>query len=139
MTELENGYQTFVYFYHFQTQDCNWRRGKTSVKRKRRALSDTNDENDEFEPDVDDIEFNESILTKTNLTTTKKNDSLSDNISLFQAIHVLQSKEDEDDQNKSEDDTKAGNISISGSRTNFCILLVNTFVTYFILSYFQNT
>ena len=115
----ENGYQTFAYFYLFQTQDCNWRRGKTSVKRKRRALSDTNDENDEFEPDVDDIEFNESILTKTNLTTTKKNDSLSDNISLFQAIHVLQSKEDENDKDDSEDDTKAGKYSISEFHTNF--------------------
>ena len=74
---------------------------------------------------MDDIEFNESIVTKANFTTTKKNDSLSDNISLFQAIHVLQSKEDEDDKDDSEDDTKAGKYSISEFHTNFCVVQFN--------------
>ena len=46
-------------FYCFQTQDCNWRRAKTSVKRRRRALSEANDNDEEFEPDVDDLEYDE--------------------------------------------------------------------------------
>ena len=78
------------------------------MKRRKRALSDTNDNDEGFETDVDNIDFNQSIVAQTNSTDTKKNDSLSDNISLFQAIHVLQSKEDEDDDNETKDSTKAG-------------------------------
>ena len=80
------------------------------MKRRKRALSGTNDDDEGFETDVDNIDFNQSIVTQTNSTDSKKNDSLSDNISLFQAIHVLQSKEDEDDDDETKDSTKAGKI-----------------------------
>ena len=69
---------------------------------------------------MEDLEYNESLLAQTNVTSTKKNDSLSDNISLFQAIHVLQSKdEDEDDNEENEDGTKAGIIFVNELQTLF--------------------
>ena len=90
---------------------------------------------------MEDLEYNESLLAQTNVTSTKKNDSLSDNISLFQAIHVLQSKdEDEDDNEENEDGTKAGIIFVNELQTLFqlvYILLIhsqiwNIFNEYFI-------
>ena len=74
---------------------------------------------------MEDLEYNESLLAQTNVTSTKKNDSLSDNISLFQAIHVLQSKdEDEDDNEENEDGTKAGIIFVNELQTLFQLVYI---------------
>ena len=103
-----------------QTQDCNWRRAKTSVRR-RRDLSGINEngllnEDEEGMEDImgefednDENEFGEGISMSRNLTSTNTTDSLSDNISLFQAIHVLQSKEGEAE---FRNDTTAGSCII---------------------------
>ena len=93
-----------------QTQDCNWRRAKSSVKRRRRDLAgidedDLSNEEEEFERNENGAEFRENITTQKSLTRTNETDSLSDNISLFQSIHVLQSKDEDSEYN---DDTKAG-------------------------------
>ena len=77
---------------------------------------------------MDDIEFNESIVTKANFTTTKKNDSLSDNISLFQAIHVLQSKE-EDDEDENKDETKAGKFLMNKFLTESILIIIILLIT----------
>ena len=81
-------------------------------------FSDSEDESDDHEEfDVDDDfskitsdeenEFGEKLLTQGNATNKNKNDSLSENINLFQAIHVLQSKDEEEDITN---DTTAGNF-----------------------------
>ena len=61
---------------------------------------------EEFEFDDGESEFGDdfSALRMSNITNTT--DSLSDNISLFQSIHVLQSKEDDEE---TKNDTTAGN------------------------------
>ena len=64
------------------------------------------DDMEEFEFDDGESEFgdNFSAMRFSNITNTT--DSLSDNISLFQSIHVLQSKEDDEEPRN---DTTAGN------------------------------
>lgn len=57
---------------YFQTQSCNWRNPKNKSVRKRRDLIDE-----------------EEDASKT------FNETLSESVSLFQAIHVLQTDEDE--------------------------------------------
>ena len=98
------------------------------MKRRKRALSGTTNDDEGFETDVDDINFNQSIVAQTNATDTKKNDSLSDNISLFQAIHVLQSKEDEDDDDETKNSTKAGKNLLVGYNDIFHILIHSFYI-----------
>ena len=64
------------------------------------------DDMEEFEFDDGEGEFGDdfSAMRFSNITNTT--DSLSDNISLFQSIHVLQSKEDDEE---TKNDTTAGN------------------------------
>ena len=62
------------------------------------------DDMEEFEFDDGEFGDNFSALRMSNITNTT--DSLSDNISLFQSIHVLQSKEDDEEPRN---DTTAGN------------------------------
>ena len=66
---------------------------------------------EEFEFDDGEGEFGDdfSAMRFSNITNTT--DSLSDNISLFQSIHVLQSKEDDEEP---KNDTTAGNDKIWG-------------------------
>ena len=84
------------------------------------GISDSEDESDDNEEfDVDDdftkitsdeeSEFGENLLTQGNATTKNKSESLSENINLFQSIHVLQSK-DNDDEEYDRKDTTAGNF-----------------------------
>ena len=79
--------------------------------------------------------MDEDLKTVGNSTNKSKNESLSDNISLFQAIHVLQSK-DNDDEDKT--DTTAGNIahSLMGIIINIYIYIY--ILLYAILYHFQN-
>ena len=64
------------------------------------------DDMEKFEFDDGEGEFGDdfSAMRFSNITNTT--DSLSDNISLFQSIHVLQSKEDDEEPRN---DTTAGN------------------------------
>ena len=63
---------TLLQFYYFQTQSCNWRNPKNkSVRKKRDLIDDEEDASKTF------------------------NETLSESVSLFQAIHVLQTDEDE--------------------------------------------
>ena len=59
-------------FIFLQTQSCNWRSPKSNQKRTRRETMELSDQ---------DLQ----VLNRT----------LSESVNLFQAIHVLQSKEDE--------------------------------------------
>jgi hypothetical protein len=79
--------------FQFQTQSCNWRSSKAvpnPTRKRRNAFDGTTDDND------DDIEEEGEISSDPQaLAMSAFNESLSDSINLFQAIHVLQSKEDE--------------------------------------------
>ena len=91
--------------YIFQTQDCNWRKFKSSVKRRRRRELSGDKETDSFNDqqaiededelnEVDEADFNEDLTMPQKTISTNNTNSLSENISLFQAIHVLQSEAD---------------------------------------------
>ena len=64
------------------------------------------DDMEEFEFDDGDSELEDSFPAVRMSNITNTTDSLSDNISLFQSIHVLQSKEDDEEP---KNDTTAGN------------------------------
>ena len=81
---------TLLQFYYFQTQSCNWRNPKNKSVRKRRDLID--EEEDE--------------ASKT------FNETLSESVSLFQAIHVLQTDEDE---LSFQNETNAGTVTLFSS------------------------
>ena len=63
-----------LFSWYFQTQNCDWR---NPSRRKRRELTE-------------DGGSNTTVVS----SSLKSNDSLSENLSLFQAIHVLQSEDD---------------------------------------------
>ena len=62
-----------IFSLYCQTQNCDWR---NPSRRKRRELT-------------------EDGSNTTVVSSVKTNDSLSENLSLFQAIHVLQSEDDD--------------------------------------------
>ena len=64
------------------------------------------DDMEEFEFDDGEGEFGDDFSAMRFSNVTNTTDSLSDNISLFQSIHVLQSKEDDEEP---KNDTTAGN------------------------------
>ena len=64
---------------------------------------------EEFEFDDGESEFDDNFSAMRSSNITNTTDSLSDNISLFQSIHVLQSKEDDEEP---KNDTTAGNENI---------------------------
>lgn len=75
--------QRYLFCYNFQTQSCDWRSPKSvGGRRKRRDLDGV---------EIDDIDETE-IDARGEAALNK---SLSESLSLFQAIHVLQTKEDE--------------------------------------------
>ena len=64
-----------IFSWYCQTQNCDWR---NPSRRKRRELTEADGSN----------------TTVVSSSSVKTNDSLSENLSLFQAIHVLQSEDD---------------------------------------------
>ena len=85
---------TLLQFYYFQTQSCNWRNPKNKSVRKKRDLIDDEEED----------------ASKT------FNETLSESVSLFQAIHVLQTDEDE---LSFQNETNAGTVTLFSSTIFF--------------------